>query len=159
MSSPLAVGIRPATIQDVGVLVELMRLFYAESSHLLDAVRAEAAFVELLAHPELGGIWIAQQDDIAVGYVVLTVRYSMDYGALCGHIDDLFVRSTHRRQHIGRRLLTILIEECRLRQCGSLHVEVGNFSTPAIELYRSFGLKEFGDGRMFLHGTIGAAVA
>jgi ribosomal protein S18 acetylase RimI-like enzyme len=159
MSSSLAAGIRPATSQDVGILVELMREFHAESSYSLDSGLAETAFINLLARPELGGVWMASQGDVAAGYVVLTLRYSMDHGALCGHIDDLFVRPAYRRRHVGRRLLSELIAECKRRGCSTLHVEVDSFGAPAIALYRSFGLGEYRDGRLFLHGTIDAPVA
>jgi ribosomal protein S18 acetylase RimI-like enzyme len=159
MSSSLTSGIRPATGQDVGSLVELMREFYSESSLALDTGRATAAFERLLARPGLGAIWIAFQGDIAAGYVVLTLRYSMDHGTLCGHIDDLYVRSQYRRRHMARGLLSELIAECRRQQCGSVHVEVDGFGEPAIALYRSFGLEEYRDGRLFLHGTSDAPVA
>jgi ribosomal protein S18 acetylase RimI-like enzyme len=138
----------------VGVLVELMREFYAESSYSLDAERAEAAFVKLLTRPDFGSAWIACQGDVGVGYVVLTLRYSMDHGALCGHIDDLFVGRMYRRQHVGHRLLSELMAECRRRQCATVRVEVADLGTPAIQLYRSFGLDEIRDGRIFLHGPV-----
>jgi ribosomal protein S18 acetylase RimI-like enzyme len=159
MSSPLAASVRPATRQDVGVLVQLMGDFYAESSHSLDTGRAETAFVKLLTRPALGGVWVAFLDDAAAGDVVLTLRYSMDHGALCGHIEDLFVRPLYRRRHVARRLLSELIAECRRQQCATIRVEVDSLGAPAIALYRSVGLEEFRDGRLSLHGTIGASVA
>jgi ribosomal protein S18 acetylase RimI-like enzyme len=150
--SQSTIVVRRATQSDVGTLVELMREFYAEASYSLDQEWAEAAFSQLLAHSELGCVWLAECDEVAAGHAVLTVRYTMEHGALCGHIDDLFVKSEFRRRRIACALLSELFDECRRRGCKSIYVEVGDRNAPAIELYRRFGLEPFQDGRVLLHG-------
>jgi ribosomal protein S18 acetylase RimI-like enzyme len=159
MSSSLIVSTRRATPQDVGVLVELMREFHAESNYILGQEQATAAFLTLLNRPDLGGVWLATLDNTVAGYVVLTLRYSMDHAGFSGHVEDLFVRSTARRQRVARSLLTELFEECKRQRCGTVHVEVDGQNVPATSLYRGFGLDEHRDGRVFLHGKIAAPVA
>lgn len=148
---------RRATPDDVGSLVELMREFYAESNYPLDQQQAASAFVTLLTNPELGCAWIATRDGAATGYIVLTFRYTMEHGALSGHVDDLFVRATSRGQRVGTALLSRLLDECRHRNLGAVHVEVAGSSAPAVALYRSLGFEEFQDGRLFLQTRPGLA--
>jgi ribosomal protein S18 acetylase RimI-like enzyme len=133
-----------------------MREFYAEANFTLDMKWAEAAFLQLLQQPELGCVWLAKCHDVAAGHAVLTLRYSMEHGALSGHIDDLFVKLEYRRQHVARALLSELFDECRRRACKSICVEVGNRNAPALELYRQYGLAPFRDDRELLHGMLPA---
>ncbi len=156
MSSPSGATTRRAASQDVGSLVELMREFHAESGFPLDLEHAWNAFLQLLARPELGCAWLASRDGAAAGYAVLTLRYTMEHGALCGHVDDLFVRAVFRGQRIGSGLMSEFVRECRSRGCAALHVDVGPANAAAISLYRRFGLGEFHDDRLFLRGGLAA---
>jgi ribosomal protein S18 acetylase RimI-like enzyme len=93
---------------------------------------------------------------MAVGYIVLTFRYTMEHGSLSGHVDDLFVRTVSRGQRIGFALLSNLLDECRNRNFGAIYVEVASGSAPATALYRSLGFEEFQDGRLTLQTKLGA---
>jgi ribosomal protein S18 acetylase RimI-like enzyme len=150
---------RRATPEDAGVLVDLMREFHAESNYALDQDRAKAAFMVLLSRPELGGVWVASCEGVVAGYVVLTLRYSMDHGASVGHVEDLYVKTRFRRRGIGSTLLSALFDECRHLRCGEVHVEVSGHDGPAMRLYRTLGFNGYQDDRMFMHAAIGAPVA
>jgi len=146
--------VRRATRSDVGTLVDLMREFYAEANYSLDGKRAETSFLRLLENSELGCVWLAECHGVAAGHAVLTLRYTMEHGALGGHIDDLFVKPEFRRQRVARALLSELFDECGRRNCKSIYVEVGDRNVPAIELYGHFGLAPFDDGRVLFHGAL-----
>ena len=148
------IGVRRATAADIGVLVELMREFYAESPFPLDAAWAADAFANLLADPALGAVWILSIGDEPVGHAVLTVRFAMEFGGLSGYIDDLFVRSSHRRQGAAQAGLEALVAECRTRGCMSLHVEVDPANVAAVTLYRRFGLAPGTDERLSLKALL-----
>lgn len=75
---------REAVLGDVRTLVELMAEFYAESNYVLDQGRADAAFTALLSDPRLGRVWLIKQASAAVGYVVVTFVYGMEYGRAHG---------------------------------------------------------------------------
>ena len=153
-SLPSSTVVRRATRSDVGTLVELMRGFYAEANYSLDPEWAATAFSELLEHSELGCVWLAECHNVAAGHAVLTFRYTMEHGALSGHIDDLFVKPEFRRQRIARALVSELFDECKRRRCKSIYVEVGVRNVPAIELYSQFGLGPFHDGRVLFHRAL-----
>jgi GNAT superfamily N-acetyltransferase len=146
-------AVQRAAPEHVDSLVSLMRHFYAEAGYPLDRSWAKASFLALLSEPSLGCAWLAHWRNKAVGHAVLTVRYTMEHGALSGYVDDLFVEPEHRRQGVARALLAALFEECRARGCKSVQVEVGQSNVAARDLYAAFGLVPCQDGRMLLSGA------
>ena len=139
-----------ATLEDTPVLVEMMHEFYAEADYTLDRLWAAASFSALLKDDSLGAVWIIVHDSEPAGYVVLTVRFGMEYGGLEAFIDDLFIRPEHRRQGLGGAALKELFDECERRQVRAVHVEVGQDNVAAKALYHSYGLKLGDDGRQKL---------
>ena len=144
-----------ATFDDIPALVELMQEFYAEANYSLDKQWASASFSALLADNSRGSVWIIQEDGEPAGYVVLTTRFSMEYGGLDGFIDDLYIRPAYRRQGLGRAALRVLFEESERRKLQAVHVEVGEDNIGAKILYRSYGLEPKQDGRQVLSVGLG----
>jgi ribosomal protein S18 acetylase RimI-like enzyme len=137
-------NVRRATKNEIPVLVELMRDFYAESKFSLDGDWAVRSFDQLLQSTERGAAWISFRGSDPAGYVVLTTRHSMEFGGLDGFVDDLFVRPAFRRQGVGASLLTELLRECSKRRVLAVHIEVGSDNAPAQALCRRFGLSNNG---------------
>jgi ribosomal protein S18 acetylase RimI-like enzyme len=130
-----------------------MAEFYAESSYALDRSWAAKSFGLLFDDARRGGAWIARSGGANAGYVVLTLRHSMEFGAPDGFIDDLFVRPEFRRRGVASSLLSALFEQCRQDGVAALHVEVGEDNAAAGALYREFGLAA--NGRRLLTAEIG----
>lgn len=138
---------RRAALSDVPLLVDLMEEFHAEGNHPLDREWAAASFSALLRDDSLGAVWIVYQDSVPAGHVVLTIRFSMEFGGPDAFIDDMFIRSAYRRRGLGRAVLAALFEECERREVLAVHVEVGSDNEAAQALYRSYGLAPYDDGR------------
>jgi ribosomal protein S18 acetylase RimI-like enzyme len=145
-----------ATSSDIPELVALMDAFYAEFSYPLDRHWASNSFAQLLSTPALGSVWLARAGGRPVGHAVLSVRYTMEHGALSGYIDDLYVSPLFRQRHIASQLLRALGKECGRRGCAAVYVEVGDTNTAALATYRKFGLMPTTDGRLLLSGGLGA---
>jgi GNAT superfamily N-acetyltransferase len=135
----MSLTIRPATQLDVPALVALMIEFYAESGFSLPSGSAARAFTELFVSPHLGAVWLAEQDGQAVGHIVLTAAFSMEYGGLRGFIDDLFVRAAARGQGCGMALLAAARAEAIARDLRALCVEAGGDGHRARALYARAG--------------------
>jgi ribosomal protein S18 acetylase RimI-like enzyme len=141
---------RRATKEDMPLLVVLMREFYAESEFVLDGQWATNSFCALLSDDSKGAVWIVFHHGEPAGYVVLTLRHSMEYGGLDGFIDDLYVRPADRRKGLGRAALKAVFAECERRSVLALHVEAGRSNAAAQALYRSLGLGALDDARQLL---------
>lgn len=140
----------PAGPPDIPRLLDLMERFHAESGRALDRASAERSFRRLLGNEERGGAWIASRENEPVGYVVLTVRHSMETGGPAGVIDDLFVRPGVRRSGVGSALMAALFDACRQRGIAAIQVEADSADPIASAFYRKFGLGPYTDGRHIL---------
>ena len=136
--------VEKAKLSDIPRLVELMDEFYAESSYALDRSWATASFERLLGDESLGAAWLGRRGPEIAGYVVLTLKHSMEFGGMDAFIDDLFVRPNFRRQRVASTLLSALFDHCRQLPAAAVHVEVGPDNAAALALYESFGLSNQG---------------
>jgi diamine N-acetyltransferase len=139
---------RTATTADLPLLVELMAEFYAESGYPLDRQRAGTAFADLLADPNLGRVWLIVPADEPVGYVALTLGYSLEYGGRDAFLDDLYVRPAHRGKGLGKLALATVRAACEEHGVRALHLEAERDNAAAQLLYRGAGFRD--NGRQLL---------
>lgn len=132
---------RPAGASDVPALLGMMEQLYAEDAGRFDAARAEPALRGLLGDGSLGAVWIAEDGEVACGYVVLTLGYSLEFHGRDAFVDELFVVPSHRGRGLGSLALALLEEECRRRGVHALHLEVTPTNQAAVELYRGRGFE------------------
>lgn len=85
---------------------------------------------------------------------MFTVNFAMDYGGLCGCIDDLFVLPAFRRRGGGGALIGAIVAESRQRGCLAMQVEVGASNVAARMLYEKYGLLPAPDDRITVRGRI-----
>ena len=139
----MTLEVRLAGTADVPTLVALMRSFYNEAGFALPIDPATRAFEALLSDQRLGSVWLVE-DAEAVGHLVLTVCFSMEYGGLRGFIDDLYVRPAARGRGAGARLLAEARADAVRRGVRALHVEVGPDNDVARRLYARAGYVDSG---------------
>jgi len=125
--------------EDCALLLDLMSEFYAESGYRVDRERARAAFTDLLADQRLGQAWLIHAGSGPVGYVVLTLGYSMEYGGPDAFVDDLFIQEPYRGRGLGKLALAEVQAVCVARGVRALHLEVGRDNDRAQSLYRQAG--------------------
>lgn len=140
IGSDVMFDIHPASLRDIPTLIGLMAEFYGESGFPLPETNARAAFTRLLSDSRLGGAWIARKGGDPVGHVVLTVAFSMEYGALRGFVDDLFVRPSARGRGIAGALIDAVVADCSIRDVRALLVEVGRDNESGRRVYEKAGL-------------------
>lgn len=133
---------RRASSADIPQLVDFMAEFYAEAGYPLNRAHAAQAFAALLADERLGYVWFIQAQNEDVGYVVLTLRFGMEYGGLMACLDDLFVRAAFRNAGLSTAALTEVRTFCHQLGIRALTVEVGSDNAPAQTVYRRTGFVE-----------------
>jgi GNAT superfamily N-acetyltransferase len=134
--------VRQALLNDLATLVNLMAEFYAESDYKLDHLIAEKAFTTLLADERFGYVWIIDENGKDVGYIVLTLRYGMEYGGLMACLDDLFVVPQSRNRGLSTSALFQVRDFCKNIGVRAITVEVGHNNGPAQTVYHHLGLTE-----------------
>ena len=131
----------PATLAHEPVLAELMREFYAHEGLAFDAERTLGAFRTLAADPNLGRVWIFRSGTEVVGYVAVTVCFSLEFAGRDARVDELSVREAHRGRGIGARALEVAAEGCRDLDVSALRLEVDVWNTRARDFYRRLGFE------------------
>ncbi|MGH9336239.1 MAG: GNAT family N-acetyltransferase, partial [Vicinamibacteria bacterium] len=123
-----------AVPSDAEPLLDLMERFYADERYRFDREKARAALLPLLTDPVLGRVWVFRDGGPLVGYFVLTLGWSLEYGGRDAFVDELFVLPSHRGRGLGKRALEVMgSDELGVQ---ALHLEVER-ENPAAELYRA----------------------
>ena len=139
---------RKAIANDIPALLTLMSQFYAESGYELNCLYAERAFAAILSDERLGYVWLIDGVDTSVGYIVLSLRFAMEYGGLIGCLDDLYVAPQSRNKGLGTAALMQVRDFCKTSGICAITVEVGFNNGPAQTAYRRVGLVETPDRQL-----------
>lgn len=137
----MTIELEVATPAAAEAILKMMEQFYAEERYPFDRRKARSALEPFLAEPTLGRAWVVKDGGLAVGYFVLTLGWSLEYGGRDAFVDELFVSPSHRGRGLGRRALDVIAEACRELGVSALHLEVEK-DNPAAELYRRWGFED-----------------
>ena len=138
------VSLELATADRVAALLEWMRDFYAHEGIPFDPALSEPVLRELLARPQLGRVLEIVADRRPVGYAVLALGYSLEFGGRSAFLDELYVEPASRGRGIGTVALGLLQETSRELGARSLALEVGLDNPGAERLYRREGFTSNG---------------
>jgi GNAT superfamily N-acetyltransferase len=141
---------RSAQPQDIPTLVALMADFYAEAGFELDRPQARAAFAALLSDARQGAVWLIEDAGEAVGYLVVALRFTMEYGGSIACLDDLYVQASHRRRGLAAAALSETRAWCKANAIRAITVEVGFGNAPAQAAYRRMGLQAADDRQLLV---------
>ncbi len=145
----------PVRAADGPELLALARAFHDEGGQSLDAA-GEAAVLPIAAGEVLARGWILRRAGAtAVGYLVLTIGYSIEYGGRDGFLDEIYLVPELRGQGLGRGVIAFALEQARLLGINTLHLEVEPGNAAADRLYRAVGFTE--TGRRLMRRRIVAA--
>jgi ribosomal protein S18 acetylase RimI-like enzyme len=125
-------------------LLDLMREFYADEGLAYDRAVVRDALEPLLAGSPFGRIWALHHQAEVIGYVVLTLGYSLEYGGADAFVDELYVCPAFRRRGAGRQALEHVAAAARVLGARMLHLEVNRTNTGAQALYRQAGFQDHG---------------
>jgi len=127
----------PATAADIDTATAFMAQLYSVAG--FDEARARAAFQDLLAQPEFGGLWLIHAAGECAGYIVLTICYSLEFHGRFVLLDELFVDAVWRGQGLGAQALLFADEFCRMHGLRAIRLEVASQNPRAMELYERSG--------------------
>jgi GNAT superfamily N-acetyltransferase len=145
-----SVEIRPATRQDVGVVLNFIR-HLAEYEKLPHAVSAtEDTLREALFGARPGAeVLLAYAGGTPVGFAVYFHTFSTFLGRRGMWLEDLFVEPSVRGRGIGKRLLVAVARIAHERGCGRFEWAALDWNTPAWDFYRALGAAPLDDWTSF----------
>lgn len=136
----MATTIRPATREDVPLILNFIRALAAYERAPQAAVATEADLEEhgFGVNP-LFFCLIAEHDGRPAGFALYFFNYSTWTGKPGIYVEDLFVEPELRGQGIGKALLQKVAAIAQEKGCLRLQWAVLDWNTPAIDFYRSLG--------------------
>jgi GNAT superfamily N-acetyltransferase len=135
---PAAPALAPLQASDLSRLEAMVRAYYVEDGHRFDQELQPAALAALAAGEPLGRGWLVLLAGRPVGYVVLTLGFSVEAGGREGCLDEFFLLPEVRGRGVGRRVLELVEDEARRLGIRRLFLEVEH-GNRALGLYRRAG--------------------
>jgi GNAT superfamily N-acetyltransferase len=142
--------IRPARVQDVPVILELIRDLATYERAPDEVVASGEQLVDVLfgARPA-AEVLLAFEEKSAVGFAVYFYNFSTWLGRPGLYLEDLFIKPEKRGKGYGRALLVELAKIARDRGCGRMEWAVLDWNEPAIKFYRALGAKPMDEWTVF----------
>ena len=140
--SQLPATLRPARADDSATICTLIRELAAYEKLEHEAVAtADDLRGHLFGDHPTAEVIIAEVAGEPVGFALYFNNFSTFRGCPGVYLEDLFVRTAHRGQGIGKALIAAVARVAVDRGAGRLDWSVLNWNTPAIDFYRSLGAR------------------
>jgi GNAT superfamily N-acetyltransferase len=132
--------IRPADVDDVPIILELIRDLAAYERAPDEVVATEEQLNDVLfGERPVAEVLLAFEGELPVGFAVYFYNFSTWLGRAGLYLEDLFVKPEKRGKGYGRALLVALAKIARDRGCGRMEWAVLDWNEPAIKFYRALG--------------------
>jgi len=144
------IQIRPARVDDVPIILKLIRdlATYERAPH--EVVATEAQLVDVLfGKRPVAEVLLAFEGESPIGFAVFFYNFSTWLGRPGLYLEDLFVKPQKRGKGYGRALLVELAKIARDRGCGRMEWAVLDWNEPAIKFYRALGAKPMDEWTVF----------
>jgi GNAT superfamily N-acetyltransferase len=92
----------------------------------------------MLGEKEFFNAFVAKEEETIVGFATYFYTYH-SWSGKGMHLDDLYVKESHRSQNLGSQLMNKVIETARQTGCHSLRWLVSEWNKPAIAYYKKLG--------------------
>jgi GNAT superfamily N-acetyltransferase len=130
---------RIAVSGDLEILLPMVREFWVIERLNFVEPEVRRALAGLLDGRELGRVVLIERGGAPIGYLALTLGYSLEHLGRDAFVDELYVRDPHRSGGIGARALERAADLCRELGVRALHLEVDHVNPRARALYERLG--------------------
>lgn len=130
-----------AEMSDIEILMEFIREFCEVDHHPFDDSTIRVALTKIVSDDSLGRVWLIQHNSEAIGYIVLTFGYSLEYRGREAVIDEIYILESHRGQGIGKRAIEFVEEVSPSLEIKALHLEVERENIAAQRFYQKVGFE------------------
>ena len=150
MNTPENFQIRPARVEDVSIILRLIRdlATYERAPEEVTATEEQLADV-LFGRRPAAEVLLAFEGESPVGFAVYFYNFSTWLGRPGLYLEDLFVKPEKRGKGYGRALLVELAKIARDCGCGRMEWAVLDWNEPAIKFYRALGAKPMDEWTVF----------
>jgi GNAT superfamily N-acetyltransferase len=150
MKMPNEFIIRPARVEDVPIILQLIRDLATYERAPNDVTATKEQLVDVLfGERPAAEVLLAFEGQSPVGFAVFFHNFSTWVGRPGLYLEDLFVKPEKRGKGYGRALLIELAKIARERECGRMEWAVLDWNEPAIKFYHALGAKPMDEWTVF----------
>jgi GNAT superfamily N-acetyltransferase len=143
-------GIRPACVDDVPIILQLIRDLATYERAPDEVTATEEQLVDVLfGERPAAEVLLVFEGESPVGFAAYFYNFSTWLGRPGLYLEDLFVKPEKRGKGYGRALLVELAKIARDRGCGRMEWAVLDWNEPAIEFYRALGAQPMREWTVF----------
>ena len=133
-----------ATLQDIRDIMIMMADFHADDRVAWQPGEVRRALADLFTQPAYGIFWLVEMDGQAIGFLVLTFGFSLEFHGRNAFVDEFYIRPEFRCRGFGSKALTYVMDYCAGSGIRSLHLEVEDSSPRVRRLYERNGFADRG---------------
>ncbi len=137
----MSINYRIATISDLVIVLEMVQEFHQNESLPFDQKIDGGVLKDCLTDEELAQVWLIHEGSETIGYIILTLGFSLEYRGRDAFVDELYLRPNYRGRGIGTQTLAFAEEACRELGVQALHLEVDFENPDAQRFYHKVGYK------------------
>jgi diamine N-acetyltransferase len=134
--SPEMRAARPDELEQALIFV---REYYVYDHIEADLKKIRLGLQGLLSNPALGQFWFVQDHDQAVGHVVLTYGFDLEFGGRTATVTEIFLRESHRGRGFGHAIFEFLDDHCANQNVLVLELQAEYENIRAQDFYRQLG--------------------
>lgn len=133
-------ALRTARLDDVPALLPRSRALQDHEGIEISDEALASALCEMLADPELGCVFMIEDDGASVGYAFLAFSFDLEFAGREAWLTEFFIDDAVRGRGAGAFALAALEPELRARGVHAFHLQVRE-QNPALRLYERAGMK------------------
>jgi len=135
--------IRPLKSRDLPNLRKLARAYWQfETIPGFGNARYQRIAAKISRTPSMGSIWVAVEGDRLIGYLVVVLLMSLEYGGIAAEIDELYVDVSARGRGVGGALLKAARQRLWQKGITQMSLRVGKSNPSAVRFYRRLGFRK-----------------
>jgi ribosomal protein S18 acetylase RimI-like enzyme len=131
-------ALRLADLDDLPALLPRTRALNAHEGIRVGDADLELALRRLLGDPSLGAAWLVERDGAAIGYLIVTYGYDLEFAGRDAWLTELWIDEPYRNRGAGSAALAHLPGELRTRDVRAVHLQVRP-DNPALRAYLRAG--------------------
>lgn len=130
-------------LSDLDKILPLIQDFYQHFGYKYSKADKERTLHELFEHPNKGCLWLIAKEQKIVGYVFLSLYFSLEFGGQTAFIDELFILPGDRGQGLGSKVIGLVEQKCRQLNLRAIHLESEITNERATALYLKSGFVDY----------------
>lgn len=133
-----------AKAEDHDELLELMQEFYVFEQITFDRAVVRTVLTELTGSDTYGQIFLITSQGKIIGYLLMSLCYSAEFGGRFLLLDELYLREEYRGKGVGKYTMAFAEETGKRLGVQSIRLEVSHENTKALTLYKKVGFSSHG---------------